>query len=48
MSIAGNGENDNEVLTENKVPPSQPTTEKLEEAISTILRAALYTSKHDL
>ena len=35
-------------MTENKVTPSQPATEKLEEAISTILRAAFYTSKHGL
>ena len=35
-------------MTENKVTPSQPATEKLEEAISTILRAAFCTSKHGL
>ena len=35
------GEKDNDVVEENDVPPSRPTTEELEEAISAILRAAL-------
>ena len=48
MSNADDGENDNDVVEENDVPPSRPTTEALDEAISVILRAALYSSEHGL
>ena len=34
VSNAYNGENNNEVVEENDVPPSRPTTEELEEAIT--------------
>ena len=42
------GEKGNDVVEENDVPPNRPTTEELEEAISAILRAALYSSEHGL
>ena len=48
MSNGDDGENDDGVVEENGVPPSQLTTEELEDAISSILRAVLYSSMHSL
>lgn len=40
MTNADNSGNDNDVVETNDVPPSQLTTEELEEAVSSIIRAA--------
>ena len=48
VSNADNGVNNNAVVKENNVPPSQLTTDELKEAIGSILRTALYNSEHGL
>ena len=42
------GENDNDVVEENDIPPSWLTTEESEHIISSILRATIYSSENGL